>query len=239
MSAGKNKKQKSNNTIVKIVVVISIIAVLAVLGIIIGIKASLKPQYEPGLPRGCSKHGLCVDKPILYLYPTEETNVTVSFGKPAQLTTTYPKYYGGWNITAQPDGTLSDVSGQEYYALYWEEESNFSPDLDYAFYVTKDNAIDFLESKLTYIGLNNKERNEFIMYWLPILENNGQNLVRFAFTDELQSDNELKISPAPDSLLRIRIFVEKVDSNPNLPEPTLQTFERKGFAAIEWGGTKQ
>ena len=60
---------------------------------------------------------------------------------------------------------------------------------------------------------------------------------RFAYTDELQADNELKISPKPDSLLRVRIFVEKTDSNPNLPEPTINHFERNGFTAVEWGGT--
>lgn len=241
MSVGKNKNKKPNQKAKKSTgIVVAIACALSIIAIIgfITYRISNRPHrmYPSG---GCAKTGSCVDKPILYLYPTEETNVNVSFSKPTQLTTTYPKYYGGWSVKVMPNGNIYDLSGQEYYALYWEEQSNYKPDQSTAFYVTSDNAIEFLEEKLEYIGLNDRERNEFIMYWLPILESNEQSIVRFAFTEELQTDNKLNISPAPDSLLRVRIFVEKVEENPNLPEPTLQHFERKGFAAIEWGGTKQ
>jgi hypothetical protein len=88
------------------------------------------------------------------------------------------------------------------------------------------------------IGLNDRERNEFIMYWLPVLEQNGKSFVHFDLTEERQKDNELMITPAPDSLLRINMYVEKVNEDPNLPEQTFPSFERKGFAAVEWGGTK-
>lgn len=239
MSAAENKKQNKNKTVALTVSVCAII-----LAIIISIVATViiaKTHSEPGVsPNPChNKEYLCptVDKPVLYLYPTAETKVNVSFARPSQLTTTYPKYYGGWSVTAQPNGTLIDINGNSYYALYWEEQSDFRPDDSTAFYVTKDNAIDFLESKLSQIGLTERERNEMIMYWLPILEENDQSLVRFAYTEELQQDNELKIAPTPDSLLRIRIFVEKTDTNPNLPEPTIRHFERNGFTAVEWGGT--
>ena len=108
-----------------------------------------------------------------------------------------------------------------------------------AFYVEKDDAIDFLQDKLSEIGLNDHERNEFMLYWLPILEENEKSLVRFAYTEELQADNAVKISPAPDSFLRVHIYVEKVNANPDLPEPTLLHFERKGFTAVEWGGVTE
>ncbi|MGN1329948.1 MAG: hypothetical protein ACI4VN_01245, partial [Clostridia bacterium] len=38
------------------------------------------------------------DKPIIYLYPEEETQVTIKLGKPESLTCTYPKYEeeSGW-----------------------------------------------------------------------------------------------------------------------------------------------
>ena len=230
-----SKKQIKNKP--KAPLIISILAICLAVGIAIFFIL----RASPSSPNPTPDHDddFTVKKPVLYLYPTEETDVTVSFAKPSQLTTTYPKYYGGWSVKAMPDGTLFDTTGKEYYALYWEEDSSLQADQTSAFYVTKDNAIDFLESKLDYIGLNDKERNEFIMYWLPVLEKNEQSLVRFAFTEELQEDNELKIYPQPDSLLRIRIFVNKVDANPNLPEPYIKHFERSGFTAVEWGGTKE
>ena len=179
-------------------------------------------------------------KPILYLYPIEDkTNIDVTFEKPELLTTSYPKYRDGWNITANKNGDLYTNDGKYYYGLYWEQEDDEKIDFNKGFYVTKDNAIDFLEDKLTKIGLNDRERNEFIMYWLPILEKNEKSVVNFEFTEELDAYNKLNINPQPDSLLRILMNVKKVDEEVSIPGQELKPFERKGFVAVEWGGTKE
>lgn len=175
-------------------------------------------------------------KPVLYLYPEETTEVTINFEHEDNLTTTYPKFKDEWKVTAHPNGDLYDEKGNYYYGLYWEEDSNHKVDFKEGFYVSKDNAISFLEEKLSIIGLNDKERNEFIMYWLPILEKNEQSLVYFELTEERDSFNKLEISPKPDSLLRIAIHVKKVDKKTNIKEQKLTTFKRKGFTAVEWGG---
>lgn len=104
------------------------------------------------------------DKPILYLYPEKEEKVTISFEHPEDLLTTYPKYETKWEVTATPDGNLYDESGKYYYALYWDEKNTTTEDFVEGFYVTKENAIDFLEETLTQIGLTEREQNEFIMY---------------------------------------------------------------------------
>ena len=175
-------------------------------------------------------------KPVLYLYPEEKTDITVNFEKEENLTTTYPKFKEEWKVTAYPNGDLYDENGKYYYGLYWEEDSNHKVDFQEGFYVSKENAISFLEEKLSIIGLNDKERNEFIMYWLPILEKNEHNLVYFELTEERDSFNKLEISPKPDSLLRMAIHVKKVDKKTNIKEQKLTSFERTGFTAVEWGG---
>ena len=178
-----------------------------------------------------------VAKPILYLYPEKETDVTVKFSNPDILETTYPKFNGKWEVKAKSNGDLYDKSGKYYYALYWDEKKVHSVDFSEGFYVDKDDAIDFLEKKLSYIGLNDKERNEFIMYWLPVMEKNGKNLVYFELTDERESYNKLLISPKPDSMLRLVIHIKKVDKKVNIPKQSLSKFRRVGFTAVEWGGT--
>ena len=175
-------------------------------------------------------------KPVLYLYPEEETKVEVKFAHPEYLTTTYPKYNGSWEVTAKPNGDLTDKDGKYYYALYWDETRYSETDFSEGFYVESKDAIKFLEEKLTIIGLNAKERNEFIMYWLPIMENNKKNLVYFELTDEREANNKLIITPTPDSLLRVSIHIKKVNEKVNIKEQKLPTFNRTGFAAIEWGG---
>lgn len=175
-------------------------------------------------------------KPVLYLYPEKETNVEVKFEKPNLLTTTYPKYINAWNVTAKPNGDLKDSDGKYYYALYWDEKRYNEVDFKEGFYVESKDAIKFLEEKLTIIGLSDKERNEFIMYWLPIMENNKKNLVYFELTEERQIGNKLIIEPKPDSLLRVSIHIKKVNEKVNIPEQKLETFNRVGFTAVEWGG---
>ena len=179
-------------------------------------------------------HG-SIDKPVLYLYPEEDTNVKVSFEKPELLTTTYPKYNNGWNVFVDKSGNINDGKNN-YYALYWEEQPTKKESFNEGFYVEKDNAIEFLEEKLSIIGLNDRERNEFIMYWLPILEKNKKSLVYFELTDEKQKANELIIEPKPDSLLRLTMHVKKVNRKIEIKEQKLNTFERIGFTAVEWGG---
>ena len=178
-----------------------------------------------------------IAKPILYLYPEKETDVTVKFSNPEILETTYPKFNGKWEVKAKSNGDLYDKSGKYYYALYWDEKKVHSVDFSEGFYVDKDEAIDFLEKKLSYIGLNDKERNEFIMYWLPVLEKNGKNLVYFELTEERESYNKLLISPKPDSMLRLVIHIKKVDKKVDIPKQSLSKFKRVGFTVVEWGGT--
>ena len=175
-------------------------------------------------------------KPVLYLYPEEKTKVMVTFEHPEYLETTYPKFTSKWIVDADVDGTLTDDKNKNYYALYWDEKKVHTVSFDEGFYVEKEDAIDFLEKKLSYIGLTEREMNEFIMYWLPILEKNGKSLVYFELTEERESYNKLNISPEPDSLLRVAIHIKKVDKKVNIKKQSLKKFKRKGFVAVEWGG---
>ena len=175
-------------------------------------------------------------KPILYIYPEQKTNIKVDFAKEENLTTTYPKFNKEWNVVAHPNGDLYDSNNNYYYALYWEEKEYSKVDFIEGFYVSKDNSINFLEEKLSILGLNSKERNEFIMYWLPILEKNEHNLVYFELTNELQKQNELIITPQPDTLIRIRMHVKQIDKETNIKEQKLTKQERTGYTAVEWGG---
>ena len=200
-------------------------------------KYDVEVEFKTKKGDGCSDYPVVSKKPLLYLYPENKTNIKVEFTNPKNITTSYPKYDGSWNVVAYPNGDLYDVNNKYYYGLYWEEKDNSNVDFSEGFYVTKDNAINFLEEKLTTIGLNDKERNEFIIYWLPILERNGKSLVYFELTNELEESNRLIITPKPDSLLRVRMHIKKVDKKINIKKQTLTTFEREGFTAVEWGGT--
>ena len=177
-------------------------------------------------------------KPIIYLYPKEETKVTITTSHPENFTITYPKYQDGWTVTAKPDGTLIDKNGREYYALYWEGKNNKkNPRKEDGFVIQGKDTSKFLEDKLKILGLSDREANEFIIYWLPKLENNKWNYIRFQTLAEINKTMELKITPQPDTLIRVMMEFEPLDKKIEVQEQELNHIERKGFTVVEWGGT--
>ena len=175
-------------------------------------------------------------KPLIYLYPEEKTDVTVKLGYPGKLTTTYPKYSDGWKVTAYPNGDLKD-SKNTYYGLYWEGINKLNPVFEDGFVVKKENLISFLEDKLTILGLNDKERNEFIIYWLPKKKKNEYNLIRFESIDNINKEMPLTINPKPDTLIRVLMEFKDTSKETKIKEQKLTTPTRKGFTVVEWGGT--
>ena len=176
-------------------------------------------------------------KPVIYLYPEETIDVTVKLDYSGQLTTTYPAYQGGWTVSAAPDGTLTDESGQTYNYLYWEGETTTRYDFTEGFCVAGADTAAFLEGALAQLGLTRREANEFIVYWLPMMEGNPYNLI--AFQQEAYTDSaKLTVTPAPDSVLRVFMAWKPLESSVDVPAQTLPTFARRGFTLVEWGGTK-
>ena len=84
-------------------------------------------------------------KPVIYLYPEEETAVTVKLDYAGALTCTYPAYGNGWAVTACPDGTLTDDAGQTYSYLYWEGTDTIAYDFSQGFCVAGTDTAAFLE----------------------------------------------------------------------------------------------
>lgn len=177
-------------------------------------------------------------KPVIYLYPEETTEVSVQLKLDGELTCVYPDYNDGWTVTAEADGTLHDAEGREYYCLYWEgvTESNF--DFSSGFCVKGEDSAAFLDEALEKLGLTRREANEFIVYWLPQMEENAYNLIAFQ-TEEYTKDAVLTIEPEPDTLIRVFMAWQPLDTYIELPVQELSAPEREGFTVIEWGGSKQ
>ena len=78
-----------------------------------------------------------------------------------------------------------------------------------------------MEEKLAILGLNDREAEEFIIYWLPKLQENEYNYIRFAST-----------------LIRILMTYKGLNAPIQVKEQNLEKIERKGFIAVEWGGSE-
>ena len=178
-----------------------------------------------------------VYKPVIYLYPEEKMEVSVNLILNGKLTCTYPAYNDGWTVTASLNGMLTDAKGQTYNYLYWEGETYAQYDLSKGFCVKGEDTAAFLEAALDKLGLTRREANEFIVYWLPLMEQNPYNIISFQ-TDIYTDAVQLKINPDPDTLIRVFMAWQAADGFVELPEQELTAPERTGFTVVEWGGTE-
>jgi hypothetical protein len=179
-------------------------------------------------------------KPIIYLYPTEKTNVTVKLGRSENITSSYPKYNKFWNVIAETNGRLTDITtGRELYSLYYECISNIDLKVEQDGFIIKgEDTAKFLEEKLRILGLTDREAEEFIIYWLPRLENNNYNYIRFATLNQINEIMPLEITPNPDTIIRILMEFKSLDKPIDVMEQELATPERIGFTVVEWGGVE-
>ena len=177
-------------------------------------------------------------KPVIYLYPETPTEVSVTLTLDGYLTCTYPDYDKGWQgFTAHPDGTLIFPDGKEYYCLYWEGMQAAEWDFSTGFCVKGSDTAEFLEWALAAQGLSPREANEFIIYWLPLMQENPYNVISFQ-TDAYTDGAVLEITPAPDSLLRVFMAYYLSDEAVEIAPQEFEAVERNGFTVVEWGGSQ-
>lgn len=179
-------------------------------------------------------------KPVIYLYPQKEIKVKVLVNYQPGFSVSYPTYNNGWEVLAYPDAKIISKDGKEFSYLYWEgnPDQNATYDLSTGFVVKGNETADFLQTKLKEIGLNSKEYNEFIVYWLPKMIHNSYNLIHFASNEEYSNRAEMQITPKPDSLLRVFMVFKPLSNEVQIKPQTFGSFQRKGFTVIEWGGAE-
>ena len=141
------------------------------------------------------------------------------------------------DTTAAPDGTLTDAAGQTYNYLYWEGITDAQWDMTEGFCIKGADTAAFLEEALEKQGLNRREANEFIVYWLPLMQENPYNIIAFQ-TDVYTDAAKLEIIPAPDTLIRVFMAWTPSEKEVVIPAQELTAPARTGFTAIEWGGTE-
>ena len=184
---------------------------------------------------------IILKKPVIYLYPEKETAIDFKFDFVGKVLTTFPKYDNNWSVIAYPDGKIFDNKTKRFYnSLFWDGDFTFAKShYDYkdGFVVSKNNLTKFLIEKLEFMGLSNSETNEFVQFWLPIMEKNQTNLIHFWQNENYDVFSKNTITPKPETSLRIFMEFSAVDDNFKIQEQQLFKTKRKGFTLVEWGGS--
>lgn len=137
-------------------------------------------------------------------------------------------------------GDLIDLNtNKNLYSLYYESTDvcNFKIEKD-GFIVKRENLVQFLENKLSILGLTYREAEEFIIYWLPVLQKNPYNYIIFSTVEEINKNMQLEFSTQPDTLIRVLMTFKGLHKPIEVKEQQLETPKRIGFVAVEWGGTE-
>jgi len=178
-------------------------------------------------------------KPVIYAYPTKETNINFKVDYKGDFAYTYPTYSRdtGWNMKVKPDGEMTAKDGNKYPYLFWEgKKYDLAINKNEGFVVKKEDVNKFLEEKLTYLGLNYREKTDFITFWAPKMMEKNYYYINFA-NKQFDEMSPLTVTPKPDSIQRIFMVFEGLDKPKTLTEQKLEKFERFGYSVIEWGGS--
>jgi hypothetical protein len=206
----------------------------------IGTPGMIDPN-PPAPPAGCQ--AACIAKPVVYLYPEKTTLVDVSVKVPGEIFISDPLYpRDGWqDVEARPDGTLY-YQGKRYSELFYEStvtEKIAMPET--GIIIAKNEIEPKLREAITQLGLNKKETNEFLEFWVPLLRQQNTPYIFFSILppDVKESVDSLTVLPQPDTRIEFIAYFKPLQQVitiaplqlPNTPPA------RIGFTEVEWGGT--
>lgn len=177
-------------------------------------------------------------KPAIYLYPKYDSLVQVKLNPMGKLLVTIPEYpANGWSVKATTTGDIYE-NFKRFDYLYYEADI---PDKliklpKEGYIIPYDSLGVFLPDIVSKLGLNKKEKDQFVEYWLNVLPKSNYYQIKIVEPDLLSIISPLYINPLPDSIIRVTLHFTPLDKWIDLNEPVIITPVRKGFTVVEWGG---
>jgi hypothetical protein len=189
--------------------------------------------------QSCNPDDNCDDdiidyKPNIYIYPTTQLNlnVQISFPMGGEIITSIPDYGKGWNITVDTNGLIDN----KYRFLFYESKQPNVWQREQGWIIKKDNLESFFRANMAEYGFKGMEIEDFIEYWIPLLDKNEFYLIYPQTKNILYKVISLDVSIQPDNMLRLHYLIKGTNNNNiNLTAPTIEGFKRDGYYITEWG----
>lgn len=177
-----------------------------------------------------------VCKPAIYLYPPNDISISVRIEPKGKLTETIPDYGEGWHVRATTTGQI--IADKKVYPyLYYEADLTNGYEPHEGWIIAKESLKVRLAGILTTLGLNEREKDDFLTYWMPRLNNKPYYFVGFVPQTEIEKQETLTLSQNPETKIRIRLIFEGLDVPIFIQAPTLSSPQRIGFTLVDWGGS--
>lgn len=175
-------------------------------------------------------------KPVVYLYPTQKTTVSVKVGATVEVSEPLYEENGWQNVVAEPSGRLT-YKGSTYSSLFWEGTGYGAyPTIASGTIVRRADAAATIRIQLAMQGLNENEINDFMAYWEDKIPNKPYVRLTWFSKSQIDSLAPLYVSKKPDTTIRVFLDMGGLDEKILLPPQMFAAPERKGFTVVEWGG---
>lgn len=189
-------------------------------------------------------------KPVIYTYDQleRENQVQITLPPQSKFTKLIPQFSTGtsWHFTTDKNSTIT-VGNQTFPYLYYSTLRKDYRNNNYGRTVKGKDIPLFLENKLTAMNFNQKEKADFLEYWLPEFEENFVYSVSFKFNEQFDPYAQLQWQHQPEKIFRVFMEAHQhpqsrwASFNPLFPNAGnnkfLRRFERgSNFDVLEWGG---
>lgn len=177
-------------------------------------------------------------KPVVYLYPEQDTLVSVRVDANVRISDPLYSSISGWqNVLAHPSGQLT-YKGKLYDYLFWEGQGFGAYPLtgSRGTIVTQKNLVPTIKKQLKAQGLNAKEISDFVDFWQDHLPTTPYVRLTWLTKQEIDTLAPLSITPSPQTVIRVFLDAEGLNKPVKVKSQTLKAPERKGFTVVEWGG---
>ncbi|NOR86649.1 MAG: hypothetical protein GQ527_03480, partial [Bacteroidales bacterium] len=149
-----------------------------------------------------------------------------------QIVASIPEYVNGWEFVVDTNGLIDNTYSYLFYEStqpdVWQRTDGWTiqaTELDF-----------FFRENMNSYGFYGQEIDDFIDYWIPRLDDYTFYSIYPQSKELINTVIELDFSEQPEHLLRLFYVIEGHNQLQNeLNEPSIDSFNREGYFATEWG----
>lgn len=181
--------------------------------------------------------GLEAFSPLIYLYPTQTTDVELSIKSPI-ISAGIPLKSNTWYIRALPNGTLTTANGKHHKFIPYEFLRSDFKRPEKGMVIEKGKLEEYLKNDLwRKLGLTNSEVEDYWWDTKGRVQNSPYYFVSLIERNEIDRVLPMEVNPKPDTIIRNMTYILPLSSKPNLTLQPLEitASERVGFTVLENG----
>ncbi len=203
--------------------------------LISGCDSDTNPIFSTPEKKVQIEFGPILKKPNIYLYPESDLylSVRIRFPLGGEITQSDPEYYGGWDIFVDTEGMIN----HQYSYLFYECDIPDVFQRTEGWIIEQNDLTEFFQSNMEEYGFIEEEIQDFLEYWIPILDAKSYYEIFPQSKEILDQVVRLEFSHQPESILRLSYLINGTDKpGSSLKTPDTIRFTRRGFSVVEWGG---